>query len=39
MNKRGGITAVQDQLGHRNIAYSAVYAQRTDEEIAAFINT
>lgn len=28
MNERGGITAVQRQLGHRNIAYSAGYCQR-----------
>jgi uncharacterized DUF497 family protein len=32
MNEHGGITAVQKQLGHRNIAYSAGYCQRTDEE-------
>jgi site-specific recombinase XerD len=38
MNERGGITAVQKQLGHRNLAYSAVYAQRTDEEMAGYIN-
>jgi hypothetical protein len=33
MNERGGITAVQKQLGHRNIAYSAGYCQRTDDEL------
>lgn len=38
MNERGGITAVQKQLGHRNLAYSAVYAQRTDDEMAEYLN-
>jgi site-specific recombinase XerD len=37
MNERGGITAVQKQLGHRNIAYSAGYCQRTDEELAGYL--
>jgi site-specific recombinase XerD len=38
MNEKGGITAVQKQLGHRNLAYSAVYAQRTDDELAEYLN-
>ncbi len=37
MNERGGITAVQKQLGHRNLTYSAVYAQRTDEKMAGYM--
>lgn len=37
MNERGGITAVQKQLGHRNIAYSAGYCQRTDAELASYL--
>lgn len=37
MNERGGITAVQKQLGHRNIAYSAGYCQRTDDELARYL--
>lgn len=37
MNERGGITAVQKQLGHRNIAYSAGYCQRTDDELAGYL--
>ena len=37
MNERGGITAVQKQLGHRNIAYSAMYCQRTDDEMAGYL--
>lgn len=38
MNERGGITAVQKQLAHRNIAYSAVYAQKTDEELGRMLD-
>ena len=38
MNEKGGITAVQKQLAHRNIAYSAVYAQRTDEELERILD-
>lgn len=38
MNERGGITATQKQLAHRNLTYSAVYAQRTDEQQAAYLN-
>lgn len=38
MNERGGITATQKQLAHRNLTYSAVYAQRTDEEQAGYLN-
>jgi hypothetical protein len=34
MNKRGGITAIQMQLGQRTIAYSAGYRQRTYDELA-----
>lgn len=37
MNERGGITAVQKQLGHKNIAYSAGYCQRTDDELAGYL--
>ncbi len=37
MNERGGITTVQKQLGHRNIAYSAGYCQRTDDELAGYL--
>lgn len=37
MNERGGITAVQKQLGHRNIAYSAGYCQRTDDELSGYL--
>lgn len=37
MNERGGITAVQKQLGHRNIAYSVGYCQRTDDELATYL--
>ncbi len=37
MNERGGITAVQKQLGHRNIAYSAGYCQRTEDELAEYL--
>ena len=39
MNERGGITAVQKQLGHRNIAYSAGYCQRTDSELAEYLES
>jgi site-specific recombinase XerD len=39
MNERGGITATQKQLGHRNLTYSAVYAQRTDDEMANYLNS
>lgn len=38
MNEKGGITAVQRQLAHRNIAYSAVYCQRTDEELEGYMD-
>lgn len=38
MNEKGGITAVQKQLAHKNIAYSAVYAQRTDEELERILD-
>lgn len=38
MNEKGGITAVQRQLAHRNIAYSAVYCQRTDEELEGYLD-
>ncbi len=38
MNEKGGITAVQKQLAHRNIAYSAVYAQRTDDELERILD-
>ena len=38
MNERGGITAVQKQLGHKNIAYSAVYSQRTEEELEGYLD-
>lgn len=38
MNEKGGITAVQQQIAHRNIAYSAVYAQRTDEELERILD-
>lgn len=38
MNEKGGITAVQKQLAHRNIAYSAVYCQRTDEELEGYLD-
>jgi hypothetical protein len=37
MNERGGITAVQKRLGHRNIAYSAGYCQRADDELAGYL--
>ncbi len=38
MMEQGGITAVQRQLGHRNIAYSAVYSQRTEAELEGFMD-
>lgn len=38
MNEKGGITAVQKQLAHRNIAYSAVYCQRTEEELERYLD-
>lgn len=39
MNERGGITAVQKQLGHKNLTYSATYCQRTDEELSDALNS
>ena len=33
MNRKGGVTMVQKQLGHKNIAYSAVYAQYSQEDM------
>jgi hypothetical protein len=38
MEQRGGITAVQKQLAHKNIAYSAVYCQKTDEELESYFD-
>lgn len=38
MEKNGGITAVQKQLGHKNIAYSSVYCQKTDNELERFLD-
>lgn len=38
MNERGGITAVQKQLGHKNLTYSATYCQRTDEELSGYLD-
>lgn len=38
MDTKGGITAVQRQLGHRNLAYSAVYSQKTDEELEQYLD-
>jgi len=38
MNEKGGITAVQRQLAHKNITYSAVYCQRTDEELEGYLD-
>lgn len=38
MNEQGGITAVQKQLGHANLTYSAVYAQKTEEELESYLD-
>ena len=38
MEKKGGITAVQRQLGHRNLLYSSVYCQKTDEELEKLLD-
>lgn len=38
MERQGGITAVQRQLGHKNLAYSSIYCQKTDEELEQFLD-
>jgi site-specific recombinase XerD len=38
IEKTGNIAAVQRQLGHRNVKYSAMYARITGEELAGVLN-
>jgi site-specific recombinase XerD len=38
IDKTGNIAAVQAQLGHRNVKYSAIYARITGEELQGVLN-